>query len=53
MLRVYNSPIFAKKGTKIPSRFDKLVERINFAKQNDDMRMWRNWQPRKTQDLMT
>lgn len=32
MLRVYNSPIFAKKGTKIPSRFDKLVERINFAK---------------------
>lgn len=32
MLGVYNSPIFAKRGTKIPSRFDKLVEAINFAK---------------------
>lgn len=32
ILNVYNSPIFAKSGAKIPSRFDKLVEAINFAK---------------------
>lgn len=32
MLRVYNSPILARKGTKIPSRFDSLVERIGFAR---------------------
>lgn len=32
MLRVYNSPIFAKKGAKIPSRFDGLVEKLSFAK---------------------
>lgn len=32
MLRVYNSPILAKRGTKIPSKFDKLIDKIGFAK---------------------
>lgn len=32
MLQVYNSPIFAKRGAKLPSRFDGLVEKLSFAK---------------------
>ena len=32
MLRVYNSPILARNGARIPSRFDTLVDKINFAK---------------------